>query len=210
MYAVTTPEEADQFVEANPTAVIFKAGTCHKTMQGWGNLERLLRERPEVAVGIIKVVEDRPASNRIAERTGIVHHSPQVILFKGGEPQFGLDNWDITLENLEPLLNRHLGEAQAHAGNGSASNLEPYKRLLDAYLGGAVSEPQFQWTYLNMFREDASLRSQEEFEVLNSLFGNPDAHHVHPATILQFEQEYPQATPLFERAKELRDRLETL
>ncbi|MER3484512.1 MAG: DUF2847 domain-containing protein [Meiothermus sp.] len=210
MYAITTPEEADQFVEQNPTAAIFKAGTCHKTMQGWGNLERLLRERPEVPVGIIKVVEDRPASNRIAERTGIVHHSPQVIVFKNGQPVFDLDNWDITLENLEPLLNEHLGEAQAQATNGSTSNLEPYKRLLDAYLAGAVSEQQFRWTYLNMFREDASLRSQEEFEVLNSLFGNPDEHHVHPMTIIQFEQANPQPTPLYERAKELRGKLEAL
>lgn len=210
MYAITTPEEADQFIEQNPTAAIFKAGTCHKTMQGWGNLERLLRERPDVPVGIIKVVEDRPASNRIAERTGIVHHSPQVILFKQGQPLFDLDNWDITLENLEPLLEAHLGAAKAQATDSSASNLEPYKRLLDAYLGGAVSEPQFQWTYLNMFREDASLRSQEEFEVLNSLFGNPDEHHVHPMAIMQFEQEHPQATPLHERAQILRQRLESL
>lgn len=210
MYAITTPEEADHFIEANPTAAIFKAGTCHKTMQGWGNLERLLRLRPEVPVGIIRVVEHRPASNRVAERTGIVHHSPQVILFKNGQPLFDLDNWDITAENLEPLLNQYLGEPQAQPTDGSASNLEPYKRLLDAYLGGAVSEPEFQWTYLNLFREDASLRSQEEFEVLNSLFGNPDKHHVHPMTILQFDRENPQATPLYERAKELRARLETM
>jgi bacillithiol system protein YtxJ len=210
MYAITTPEEADHFIETNPTAAIFKAGTCHKTMQGWGNLERLLRLRPDVPVGIIRVVEHRPASNRVAERTGIIHHSPQVILFKNGQPLFDLDNWDITTENLEPLLNQYLGEPQAQPTGGSASNLEPYKRLLDAYLGGAVSEPQFQWTYLNLFREDASLRSQEEFEVLNSLFGNPDEHHVHPMTILQFERENPQATPLYQRAKTLRARLETM
>ncbi len=61
-----------------------------------------------------------------------------------------------------------------------------------------------------MFREDASLRSQEEFELLNSLFGNPDEHHIHPMTILQFEQANPQATPLFERAQHLRARLDTL
>lgn len=209
MYAITTPEEADQFIEQNPTAAIFKAGTCHKTMQGWGNLERLLRERPEIPVGIIKVIENRPASNRVAERTGIPHHSPQVIVFRGGEPLFDLDNWDITPENLEPLFAQHLADTKMEAPQGSGtSNLEPYKRLLDAFLGGAVSEPQFTWTYLNMFREDASLRSQEEFELLNSLFGNPDEHHIHPQAILQFEQQNPKATPLQERATALRQRLE--
>ena len=211
MYAITTPEEADAFIDSRPVTAIFKAGTCHKTMQGWGNVEKVLRERPEIPVGIIKVVEHRPASNRVAERSGIVHHSPQIILFRNGQPLFELNNWDITLVNLEQLFSQHLPDVRAeHPQEGAKSNLEPYKRLLDAYLSGAVSEQQFTWTYLNMFREDASLRSQEEFELLNSLFGNPDEHHIHLLSILQFEQANPQATPLYERAQSLRARLDTL
>lgn len=206
MYAITTPEEAEMFIQKNPTAAIFKAGTCHKTMQGWGNVEKLLRERPEIPVGIIKVVEDRPASNRVAELTGILHQSPQVILFREGQALFDLDNWDITLENLEPLFDRHLSDVKVDSSNRASSNLENYKRLIDAYLGGSVSEPQFAYSYLNMFREDASLRSQEEFELLNSLFGNPDEHHIHPMAILQHEQN--NATPLRSRVEALRQQLE--
>lgn len=211
MYAITTPEEADAFIDSQPVTAIFKAGTCHKTMQGWGNVEKALRVRPEIPVGIIKVVEHRPASNRVAERTGIAHHSPQIILFRNGQAIFELNNWEITLENLEHLFSQHLPDLRVEQlQEGGRSNLEPYKRLLDAYLSGAISEPQFAWTYLNMFREDASLRSQEEFELLNSLFGNPDEHHIHPRAILQFEQANPQATPLYERAQHLRARLDTI
>ncbi len=211
MYAITTAEEADAFIDSQPITAIFKAGTCHKTMQGWGHVEKMLRERPEIPVGIIKVVEDRPASNRVAERTGIVHHSPQIILFKNGQALFELNNWEITPENLERLFSLYLSEVKVeNPQSGGKSNLEPYKRLLDAYLSGAVSEAQFTWTYLNMFREDASLRSQEEFELLNSLFGNPDEHHIHPRVIMQFEQENPPATPLRERAQALRAQLDTL
>ena len=65
-------------------------------------------------------------------------------------------------------------EGENVAATGAKSNLEPYKKLLDGFIAGQVSEPQFQWTYLEMFRADASLRSQEEFDVLNSLFGNPE------------------------------------
>jgi bacillithiol system protein YtxJ len=211
IYATTTPEEADMFIETRAITAVFKAGTCHKTMQGWGNVEKMLRERPEIPVGIIKVVEHRPASNRVAERTGIIHHSPQVILFRNGQPLFELNNWDITLENLEHLFSQHLSDVKVeNPQEGGTSNLEPYKRLLDAYLSGAVSEPQFTWTYLNMFREDASLRSQEEFALLNSLFGNPDEHHIHPRAIMQFEQENPQPTPLRERVQALRAQLDAL
>lgn len=208
MIALTTPEEADQFIEANPTAAVFKAGTCHKTMQGWGNVERLLEVRPEIPVGIIKVVENRPASNRVAERTNIVHHSPQVILFRNGEPLFELNNWDITAENLEHFFAQYLADVKIEQrGSGKNSNLEGYKRLMDAYLGGAVSEPQFMFTYLNMFRADADLRSQEEFGLIDSLFGNPDAHHVHPMTIMQADQGNP--TPLRERVEALRQKMES-
>jgi bacillithiol system protein YtxJ len=211
MYAITTPEEADIFIESQPVTAVFKAGTCHKTMQGWGNVEKLLRERPQIPVGIIKVVENRPASNRVAERTQIVHHSPQIILFRGGQPLFELNNWDITLENLELLFSQYLSDLKVQSPqSGDKSNLDSYKRLLDAYLAGAVSEQQFTWTYLNMFREDASLRSQEEFALLNSLFGNPDEHHIHPRAIMQFEQENPQARPLRERVQSLRAQLEAM
>ncbi|RDI95290.1 DUF2847 family protein [Meiothermus sp. QL-1] len=211
MHPLTTPEEVDAFIEGHPVAAIFKAGTCHKTMQGWGYVEQMLRVRPSIPVGIIRVVEHRPASNRVAERTGIVHHSPQIILFRNAQPLFELNNWDITPENLEPLFAAHLADVPVvEAGSGARSDLEPYKRLLDAYLGGAISEPQFAWTYLNLFREDAALRSKEEFDLLNSLFGNPDEHHIHPMAILQFEQNNPSPTPLRERARALRERLETL
>jgi bacillithiol system protein YtxJ len=215
MYALTTPEEVDAFIEENPTAAIFKAGTCHKTMQGWGNVESLLRERDDVPVGIIRVVEQRPASNRVADRTGIVHHSPQIILFRDGQPRFDLDNWNITQENLEPLLSEHLPETQGQAVTGAASktNLEPYRTLLDRYVNGQISEQQFQLHYLDMFRSDASLRSQEEFDLLNSLFGNPDDHHIHAPAIMQLEAvavQTGQAAPLMERARALRERLNAL
>jgi bacillithiol system protein YtxJ len=221
MVELTTPEEADQFIEQNPLAAIFKAGTCHKTMQGWGHVQKFLEPREDIPVGIIRVVENRAASNRVAERSGIVHHSPQIILFKGGQPIYELNNWDITPENLEPAkaLLPEPGEA-VQADGASHSSLDTYKRILDLYLEGHLSEYEFQLAYLNTFRGDASLRSQEEFELINSLFGNPDqgiaatsasagnlGHHIHPLTIMQHEARNPQATPLRERAAALREKL---
>jgi bacillithiol system protein YtxJ len=211
MYALATAQDVDQFLIENPVAAIFKAGTCHKTMQGWGNVEKLLRERDDVPVGVIRVVEQRPASNRVAERTGIVHHSPQMILFRNGQAQFDLDNWNITLENLEPLLDEHLPTASAVANAGATqSNVEPYRKLLRALVSDEITEQQFQWTYLSTFKNDASLRSQEEFAVLNSLFGNPDEHHIHPGPIIRQDNAQVEAeavAPLKARAQALLDQL---
>ncbi len=214
MYALTTPEEVDAFITENPVAAVFKAGTCHKTMQGWGNIEYFLKDRPDVPVGVIRVVEARPASNRIAERTGIVHQSPQLVVFKNGEAQFDLDNWDITKENLEPRLSSTLPSLSAEAATGEKrTSLEPYTKLMDQYLAGQIGEQQFQWTYLEMFRNDANLRSEAEFGLLDSLFGNPDDHHIHAPAIMNLEtqmQDAGQLEPLQQRVKALREQVAAL
>jgi bacillithiol system protein YtxJ len=175
LVALTTPEEVDTFLAQYPQAAVFKAGTCHKTMQGFGVLETFLA-RHELPVGFIRVVDWRPASNHVSELTGIQHHSPQFILFDHGKPTFDVDNWNITPEALGPVFEDGvpLREGQVAAAEG---NVEPYRQLMQAYVDGQLPDWQFQERYVNMFRDDASLRSQRQFELLSKLFGDPDAYH---------------------------------
>jgi len=107
---LTTPEQVDDFLKTNPHSAIFKAGTCHKTQETFTHVQKHLEEREDLPLGIIRVVEARPASNHVASLTGIVHESPQLILFKEGKAVFDRDNWDITneavTEGLEGLFAR--------------------------------------------------------------------------------------------------------
>jgi bacillithiol system protein YtxJ len=175
---LTSPEDVEGFLAQNPTSVIFKAGTCHKTMQGFGFLQEKLEPREDLMVGIIRVVEARPASNLVAEMTGYTHHSPQVILFKEGQPVFERNNWDITPEELDAGFEQvpTTGQAVASDKKPVRSDLTPYKSLLEQYITGVMSDRQFEYVYTNMFRDDASLRPREEVEVLNSIFGDVDQH----------------------------------
>lgn len=174
---LTDAADVDAFLSDHPTSVIFKAGTCHKTMQGFGFLQEKLEERPDLMVGLIRVVEHRPASNRIAERTGIVHHSPQVILFRDGEAVYDVDNWSITPETLLTGFEQvPAGEAVDVPASGSTSDLKPYLDVLEQYLSGVIEDRQFEYVYTTMFREDASLRSGAEVDVLGSIFGDVDRH----------------------------------
>ncbi len=172
---LTTPEEVDQFLTDYPLAAVFKAGTCHKTMQGFGVLETFLQDH-ELPVGFIRVVDWRPASNHVAQLTGIVHHSPQLMIFKDGQVQFEVNNWDITPEALEPVF-AQVPARSASAGVQTDDNIEPYRRLMRDFVDGKISDWAFQDQYVTMFRDDASLRSQREFELLSRLFGDPDAYH---------------------------------
>jgi bacillithiol system protein YtxJ len=107
---LTTPAEVDAFLKANPSAALFKAGTCHKTNETFQHVERQLGARDDLQLGVIRVVEARPASNHVEELTGIAHESPQLILFKDGKPVFDRDNWDITAEDLEAALSEHFSQ----------------------------------------------------------------------------------------------------
>jgi bacillithiol system protein YtxJ len=174
---LATPDEVTEFLSAHPTSVLFKAGTCHKTMQGFGFLQERLEPREDLYVGLIRVVEARGASNLVAEQTGIRHESPQVILFNEGQPVFDVDNWSITPESLaEGFARMPAGVASDGARRRAASDLVPYVQMLERYLNGTLDERQFEQAYTTAFRDDASLRSREEVEILNSIFGDVDQH----------------------------------
>jgi bacillithiol system protein YtxJ len=104
---LTSPQQVDQFLAAHGSAAIFKAGTCHKTQSSFEHVQTRLEGREDLAVGVIRVVEARPASNHVEAITGIRHESPQLILFKDGKPVFDRDNWDIDEESLAEALEDH-------------------------------------------------------------------------------------------------------
>jgi bacillithiol system protein YtxJ len=204
---LTTPEDVDYFLGRYPTSVIFKAGTCHKTMQGFGFVQERLEPREDLMCGVIRVVEARPASNRVAEITGIKHESPQVILFKDGQPVFDRDNWDITPDALgQGFALVPEGQPVATSSGGSRSDLTPYLRVLEQYLGGEMDEADFEYTYTHMFRADASLRPKDEVEALNSIFGDVDQHinmHLMMAGKADNSQLRARAESAYRRLKEL-------
>lgn len=172
---LTTPEEVDAFLTENPLSAVFKAGTCHKTMQGFSVVEQFLKHH-DLPVGFIRVVEWRPASNHVAQLTGIIHHSPQFILFKDNQAVFDVDNWDITPEALGPVFNQYVPERQDEAGEVKG-NLTPYIDLTERFLKGELSPQMYQAYFTETFRRDGSLRSKQEFELLSRMFGDPDAYH---------------------------------
>lgn len=58
---------------------------------------------------LVKVIENRPVSNAIAEETGIRHESPQLHLLLGGESLWQASHRDITVENIRKAVERLLG-----------------------------------------------------------------------------------------------------
>lgn len=110
---LTTPEQVDAFLRDHPKAVLLKLGSCHKNVVALREAESLLAARADLELGLVRVLEARPASNHVAQLTGIVHESPQLILFRGGRAVFDCDNWDITPEAIAEGLAVLDGAAQS-------------------------------------------------------------------------------------------------
>lgn len=204
---LTSPDDVEAFLTDHPTSVVFKAGTCHKTMQGFGFVQEKVDPREDLMVGVIRVVEARPASNLVSEKTGIRHESPQVILFRDGQAVFDVDNWNITPDTLDiGFAQLPVGDEAVSAGSGDRSDLAPYMTVLQQYLSGAIDDRQFEFSYTTMFRDDASLRSNQEVEILNSIFGDVDQHmnmHLMMAGRSQDEKLRERADLAYRRLQEL-------
>ncbi len=210
-FQLLTPEAVNHFLQVHGLAAIFKASTSDKTFEALAHLEKYLLTRPDVALGVIRIPEDRAASDQVAQITGIQHHSPQFILFNKGKALFGLDNWKIIPDHLEPLLAQHLPlEVGPAVQNPEVISLKPYADWLDRFIEGRIKDEQFQWGYLDLLCKEAGWRSEADFALLNGLFPNPAGREVKPASIVALEfqaQLAGQAESLLERARVLRGRI---
>ena len=99
-----TAEDVDEFLRTCADAAVFKAGACHKTQETFGRVQARLEDREDLPLGVIRVLEARAASNRLADVTGIAHESPQIVLFREHKPVFERNNWSITGEAVAEAL----------------------------------------------------------------------------------------------------------
>jgi bacillithiol system protein YtxJ len=108
---LTTAEDVDEFLRSSRDSAVFKAGTCHKTQETFSRVQGHLEDREDLPLGVIRVVEAREASNRLAQLTGITHESPQVMLLRDGKAVFERNNWSITGEAVAEALNEYFTPA---------------------------------------------------------------------------------------------------
>jgi bacillithiol system protein YtxJ len=210
-FPLRQPDDVERLLSRFPWCVIFKAGTSDKTFDAWLVAQQVLEPRVDVAVGFIRLPEDRPASDRVTMRSGIEHRSPQLILFHDGQARCHLDEFAIVPSRLVPLLCEHLPvEVGPPVRNEAVVTLEPYRALLSQFVHGNLPEERFQWGYLDRLAKEAQWRDDETFALLNSLFENEWGRDVSPARLVAMEfqgQLAGRLEPLKMRAARMLERL---
>jgi len=87
--------------------VVFKhSTTCPVSSNALSEFDQYLRnnEASNVDFVLVKVIESRPVSNRIAEDIGLKHESPQIMLVKNKEKVWSASHWSITNEHITAVL----------------------------------------------------------------------------------------------------------
>lgn len=211
LFPLGDPEGVDVLLDGFTWCVVFKAATGEKTFEAWLLVQKAIEPRLDVAVGLIRIPADRPASDHLAIRTGIVHKSPQFILFKGGQPLAHLDERAIQPERLRELIAEHLPPALGPGiVNPKAVSFDRYRGLLEDLVAGRLREDRFQWDYLDRLAKEASWRDEEALALLTSVFDGVWDRDFKPARVIAHEfqgQIAGRLTPLRERAERLLERL---
>jgi bacillithiol system protein YtxJ len=100
-------------VLAAPIALLYKhSPICPTSSMAYEEVRALRRQR-DVPVFLIDVVGSRPLSRRIAERVGVLHASPQVIILLAGVAAWYASHFEVEAETMVRALDRlRSGEAR--------------------------------------------------------------------------------------------------
>lgn len=90
---------------AQDTVMLFKHSTaCPTSWAAHLQVMKFVDAHPEFPLLMVSVIQQRAASNQIAEKTGVRHQSPQIIFLRQGSVVSAISHGSITLAQLDHLI----------------------------------------------------------------------------------------------------------
>jgi monothiol bacilliredoxin len=98
---------------AEAPVVVFKhSRTCPVSSGAYEEMAAV-----KVPVNIVVVQEAREVSNEIERRTGVEHHSPQVIILRNGEAVWDASHWKVKADAVEAAVRQAEDSRQTAVGS---------------------------------------------------------------------------------------------
>ena len=100
--SVSDAEELDRLFELSnerPVILFKHSAMCNVSADAYQEMRNFDGE-----VNIIVVQTARSVSNEVEARTGITHHSPQVIILRDGKAAWHASHWKITAQAVTEAL----------------------------------------------------------------------------------------------------------
>lgn len=106
---ITTLEEWSAILEKSSErgqVVLKHSTTCPVSANALAEYEHYLTETPNQDLDyiLVKVIESRPVSNKIAEDLNVKHESPQIIFVKDKAKYWTASHWAVTIEHISAVL----------------------------------------------------------------------------------------------------------
>lgn len=106
---ITTLEEWIEVLKESddqPVLIMKHSTRCSVSADAWRECQEFTQEDPvsDVTLVMVKVVESREVSNRIAEDLQVKHASPQTILIRNQQAVWDTSHWHIKKETLNEVL----------------------------------------------------------------------------------------------------------
>ena len=108
LHDYTSPDDYQTIIETSRTTpvFIFKHSTiCPMSSAAFREFTAFVASHPELPCWKVLVRENRHLSLSIAEKSGITHQSPQVIIYYLGKPIWDCSHGQITELTLDNSLN---------------------------------------------------------------------------------------------------------
>jgi bacillithiol system protein YtxJ len=100
MQPLTSTQDFDALRDL-PIVLVYKHSTrCPISLIAYEEVAQLEGNHPDVPVYVVDVLASRPVSRYVADRTRVIHHSPQLILLSRGEPIWAVSHFDVRAEEL--------------------------------------------------------------------------------------------------------------
>jgi len=92
-------------LSAVPIALVYKHSTrCPVSTSARSRMEELASLRPDLRILQVDVIAERPLSQEISRRFGVVHESPQAILVRDGQAVWHASHSRVTVEAVTSQL----------------------------------------------------------------------------------------------------------
>ncbi|GKS09911.1 hypothetical protein YDYSY3_09110 [Paenibacillus chitinolyticus] len=106
---VTTLEQWNEIFDQSaekPFVMLKHSTTCPVSASALEEYDEYLGKNPNEKVNyyLVKVIETRPVSNKIAEDVGVKHASPQIIYVKDKFAEWNTSHWSVTSKHISAVL----------------------------------------------------------------------------------------------------------
>jgi len=109
LHAIEEWEQAFEKSTEKPMLLFKHSTTCPISAEAIKEYQTFLESADQnLDRYLVKVIEDRPVSNQIAEETQVKHESPQLFLIRDKEVLWHTSHSQITVENIGEAVQREI------------------------------------------------------------------------------------------------------